>query len=79
MCMQRINITLPDELVRDLRRSIPARFRSRFIAEAVKGRLDKKKNFKKEWIKALKANREFYKKVAEEWKYVDAEAFEKLP
>jgi len=75
----RINITLPNELAKDLRRSIPARSRSKFIAKVLAEKLTKKKWTKKEWIKSLKANQEFYKQVAEEWKYVDAEAFEKLP
>lgn len=78
MLAQRINITLPYELARDLRRTIPAKKRSKFIADAVREKLPKR-NLKQEWIKSLKANREFYKKVHEDFKYVDAEAFEKLP
>lgn len=77
-----MNITLPDDLARDFRRYIPTRKRSSFIAEVVSEKLvHKKKNrdLKKELIKSLKANKEFYKQVAEDWKYVDAEAFEKLP
>lgn len=78
MQVQRLNITLPYELARDLKRSIPNGKRSQFIAKAVKEKLPKK-NLKKELIKSLKANRGFYRKVAEEWKYVDAEAFKNLP
>ncbi len=80
--MQRINITLPDDLIRDFNRSVPHGKRSKFISEALSKELAKKKknrNLKKELIKSLKANKEFYKQVAEDWKYVDAEAFEKLP
>lgn len=73
----RINITLPKDLARDLRSFIPARSRSKFIALALKEKLNKKKNFKKEWAKALKMNKEFYEKVGkeieEDFKYADAE------
>lgn len=76
MQAQRLNITLPYELARDLRRIIPAKKRSRFIAEAVKEKLPKR-NLRKELIKSLKANYEYYKKVGkeieEDFKYADAE------
>ena len=75
----RINIMLPNELARDLRRSIPARKRSKFIAEALEDKLKSKKSLKKDLIKSLKANRKLYEQVQEDFKYVDAEAFEKLP
>lgn len=83
MQTQRINITLPNDLARDLRKTIPARSRSKFIAEAVSEKLTTKKNFKKEWVKNLKANREYYEKVGkeieEDFKYADAEVLERLP
>lgn len=76
----RMNITLPNDFAKDLRKAIPARKRSKFIYETLKEKLGKKKKFtNKEWAKALRANKEFYKKVAEEWKYVDAEELERLP
>lgn len=80
----RINITLSDDLARDLRKTIPARSRSKFICEALKDKLSKKKKFtKKDWVKSLKANFEYYKKVGkeidEDFKYADAEVLEKLP
>lgn len=78
MQAQRLNITLPYELARDFKRAIPVSKRSRFIAEAVKDKLPKR-NLKKEWIKSLKANRELYKEIREDFKYVDAEAFERIP
>lgn len=65
--MQRINIILPDDLARDFRASIPDRKRSKFIAEALKDRLSKKKNLKKEWIKSLRANRKLYEEEARIW------------
>lgn len=84
MQTQRINITLPNDLAQDLRKTIPARSRSKFISEALKERLSKKKKFtNKEWVKSLKANFEYYKKVGkeidEDFKYADAEVIEKLP
>lgn len=82
MHAQRLNITFPYELAQDLKRVIPAKSRSRFIAQAVSEKLAQKKrnrNLRKELIKSLKANKDFYKQVAEDWKYVDAEAFKNLP
>lgn len=82
MQAQRLNITLPYELARDFKRTIPAKKRSKFIAEALRGKLPKR-NLKKELIKSLKVNQEFYSKVAkeirEDFKYADAEIWEKLP
>lgn len=79
----RINITLPNDLARDFRRTIPARSRSKYISEALKEKMIKKKNLKKEWIKHLKANKEYDQKmaveIAEDFKYADAEAFERIP
>ncbi len=77
MQTQRINITLPNDLARDLRTVIPNRQRSKFIAGAVKEKLSKKKNFKKEWIKSLKANRKFYEKVSKEWDSTVADGLSK--
>lgn len=82
MQAQRLNITLPYELARDFRRAIPAKKRSRFIAEVIKEKLPKR-NIKRELIKSLKANYEYYKKVGkeieEDFKYADAEILERLP
>lgn len=74
MQTQRINITLPNDLVRDLKRSIPNGKRSKFIAEAVKEKLPKK-DLKRYLVKNLKANKEFYRKVAEEWKATEVEGW----
>lgn len=75
MQTQRINITLPNDVARDLRNTIPARFRSKFISEALKEKLTKKRNLKKEWIKALKANFEYDKKMMREWSAIEVEAW----
>lgn len=78
MQTQRINITLPNDLARDLRKTIPARSRSKFISEAVSEKLlQKKKNriSKKELIKSLKANYDYYKKVAKEWEATEVEGW----
>ena len=74
MQTQRINITLPNDLARDFRRSVPNGKRSQFIAEAVREKLPKM-NLKKEWIKSLNSNKEFYRKVAEEWKATEVEGW----
>lgn len=74
MQTQRINITLPYDLIRDLRRNIPEGKRSQFIAQAVKEKLPKK-NLKKELIRSLKANREFDRSVMKEWSSTEVEAW----
>lgn len=79
MQTQRLNITLPRTLARELRKSVPNRSRSKFIAEALNEKLSRKRNLKKEFIRSLKANRDLDKEIMEDFKYVDAEAFEKLP
>lgn len=81
MQAQRINITLPYELARDLKRIIPAKKRSKFIADTLKARLPKI-SLKKELIKNLKVNREYYERVSkeieEDFKYADAEVLRRL-
>lgn len=72
MQFQRLNITLPYDLARDFKRTIPVKKRSRFIAKALKEKLPKR-DLKRELIKSLKLNKEFYKKVAEEWKATEIE------
>lgn len=74
MQAQRLNITLPYEIARNLKRTIPAKKRSKFIANAVREKLPKR-NLKKELIKSLKINRDFYKKIAEEWKATEIEGW----
>jgi len=77
--MQRINITLPDNLAADIRRTIPKRARSKFIAEAVDEKLKRKKDLKKDLIKSLKANRELDRQIMEDFKYADADALKYIP
>lgn len=67
MQTQRLNITLPYDIARDLRQTIPARKRSRFISEAVKDKLDKKMNLKREFIKSLKMNAKLFKEESKIW------------
>ena len=74
--MQRINITLPDELARDFRRTVPARKRSSFIAQAIKKDLPKK-DLKKELIKSLKANYKFYEAEGKIWDATIADGLNK--
>ena len=73
MQTQRINITLPSDLARDLRRTVPDGSRSKFIASALEEKLKRKKNLKKDLIKSLKVNAEFYKKEFEDWKAIEVE------
>ena len=73
MQTQRINITLPADLARDLRKTVPEGSRSKFIAAALEEKLKRKKNLKKDLIKSLKVNAEFYKKEFEDWKAIEVE------
>ncbi len=75
MQTQRINITLPNDLARDLRRTIPARSRSKFIAQALEDKLKRKKNLKKELIRSLKANRKLYEQVQKDWAPIEVEGW----
>lgn len=74
----RINITLPPELVRDLRKNIADRKRSKFITEAIRDKLEKQ-DLKAQLKKSALAQKEIIKQIQEDFKYADAEAFEKLP
>jgi len=81
MHVQRLNITLPYELARDFKRTIPVKKRSKFIAEAVRAKLPRI-NLRKELIRSLKANREYYervgKEIEEDFKYADADIVRRL-
>ncbi len=78
MNSQRINITLPFELVRDLRLQIPTRLRSKFIAGAIKDKLNKQ-DLKEQLRKSAQAQKEIIKEIQEDFKYADAEILAKLP
>ena len=79
MQTQRINITLPSDLISALRKAIPDRSRSKFIANALRERLNKKKNLERDLIKSAKAQIEIIKEIQEDFKYADAEALKYLP
>ena len=76
MHAQRLNITFPYELARDLKKAIPARTRSRFIADAVREKLPKR-NLKKELVKSLKANYKLYEEEAKVWDATIADGLDK--
>lgn len=69
----RINITLPQELVKQLRAEIPKRQRSGFIARTLQENLKKQKAIKEQLIKGLKANYKLDEKIHKEWERVDLE------
>lgn len=75
MQTQRINITLPTPLVRQLRSEIPAGKRSKFIANAVSDKLTSKRSIQKELERSLKANYAFYKNIAKEWAVTEIEGW----
>ncbi len=83
MQMQRINITLPQDVLRQLRMRIPEGKRSEFIATAIASNLGDKKEKLRQLKRSLEINRDFYNKVRkeieEDFKYADAEIIDKLP
>ncbi len=77
MQTQRINISLPYEIIKHLNQVVLKGKRSRFIARAVSEKLAKKRDIQKELKKSLTANYEFYKKVAKDWEVTETESWPK--
>lgn len=75
MQTQRLNITMPIGIVKNLRRIIPARKRSKFIAQAVDEKLMHKRNLEKELVKSLKANKKIYDQIYEDWKHIEVQGW----
>ena len=67
MPTQRINITLPQKVLKLLRSSIPEGQRSRFISYAIEEKLGGEKSKKLSLEQSLKTNVNYYKKIAKEW------------
>ena len=72
--MKRLNITLPDELYRALD-GVPNK--SRFIAEAIKERLERerKKRMDELLVEGYKATKEEDQKLNEEWEGITLEGW----
>jgi len=77
MQTQRINITIPNTILKALQESIPSGKRSEFIAEAVLGRLGATKNIDQQFRKSLKENNELYNKVSKDWESTELETWPK--
>ena len=75
MQTQRINISLPYEIIKHLNQSISKGKRSRFIAKAVSEKLAKKRNIQKELKKSLMANRKFDEAVMKDWSVTEVEGW----
>ncbi len=75
MQTQRINISLPYDIIKRLNREISQGKRSRFIARAVSEKLAKKRDIQKELTKSLKANRKFDEAVMKEWSVTEVEGW----
>lgn len=73
MNVQRTNITLPQNILKQLQASVPQGQRSKFIATAISEKLGKKKDVHMALEESLKANAAFYKKEAEVWKITETE------
>lgn len=75
MQTQRINISLPYDILKHLDQAVSKGKRSRFIANAVSEKLTQKRDVEKELSKSLKANYIFYKTVAKEWSAIELEGW----
>lgn len=75
MQTQRINITIPNSLLKDLQASVPSGKRSRFIAEAVLGRLGRTKSIDQRFKKSLKENKELYDQARKDWEITEFETW----
>ncbi len=75
MQIQRINITIPKKVLNKLKNAIPEGQRSRFITRAVEEKLDKQIGEKLSLEESLKANYEFDKKIAEDWKSTEVDSW----
>lgn len=78
MQSQRINITLPEDLAGDLRRLVPLRSRSRFIAEIIKEKLRSRKNLKSDLIRSLESQEKITKEILEDFQDADDQELAKL-
>jgi len=74
MTMKRLNITLPEEIVHEIK-SFPNR--SRFITEALKEKIEriKKEKIDKLLIEGYKRTKEEDKRIDEEWEKVTLEGW----
>lgn len=75
MQMQRINITIPNSILKYLQESVPSGKRSKFIAEAVLGRLGTTKSIDQRFRKSLKENKELYSQVGKDWEITEFETW----
>lgn len=73
MQTQRINITIPNSILRNIQESVPLGKRSEFIAEAVLERLGTTKSADQRLKKSLKENKELYIQVGKDWKATEFE------
>lgn len=78
MQTQRLNITLPNALARELRGTISIRSRSKFIAAAIEEKL-LKKDLKKQLRQSAQAQKEIIERMQEDFKVADEESFSKIP
>jgi metal-responsive CopG/Arc/MetJ family transcriptional regulator len=72
--MRRLNITLPEEIVRNIE-EIPNK--SRFIAEALKEKLErlKRENLDRLLMEGYKATKEEDKQIAKDWDKITLEGW----
>lgn len=75
MQVQRVNITLPQRVMKLLRAEVPQGKRSAFIASAITEKLAKNQQTEQALQESLAQNYDFYKKEAEIWKITETEGW----
>lgn len=70
---------MPSDLAQDLRRIIPQRYRSKFITEALREKLNRKKNLKKQFVASLRANAKHDMEITKDFELTDAETLKYIP
>ena len=75
MQTQRINISLPYDIIKHLNQAVSKGKRSRFIANALSEKLRKKRDIEKELTKSLEANRKFDEAIMKEWSVTEVEGW----
>lgn len=75
MQTQRINISLPYEVIKQLNGAVPQGKRSQFIAIAVSEKLIKKRDIEKELSKSLRANYKLDEEFIKDWAAIEVEGW----
>lgn len=79
MATTKITLTLPADLVEKLRQVAGGRRQSRFVAEATRRAIEEieRERLREELIRGYQANAQMDREMAEEWRPLEEEAWDK--